>query len=91
MAVAVFPVVAVIFIALLVASGAVAVIFILIILLILLLKYRKRLVKSDEVVKPLQFSRLMSQTSNTSEQQQTPTDGNGRTIGTGQEKSHDRD
>jgi len=88
---AVFPVVAVIVIALLVASGAVAVIFTLIILLILLLRYHKRLVKSDGVVEPLQFSRLMSQTSNTSGQQQTLTDGNGKAIGTGQEQSHDRD
>ena len=84
------PVVAVIVIALLVASGAVAVIFTLIILLILLLRHGKHLVKSDEVVEPLQFSRLMSQTSNTSEQQETPADGNGRAIGAGQEQSHDR-
>ena len=64
-----------------------------IVIVIVVMTHRRHSVKSDEAVKPLQlhFSRMNSQTSNTSEQQQTPTDGNGKAIGTGQEQSHDRD
>ena len=86
---AVFPIVAVIVPPLVVASGAVVIITF--VILLILLRHRKCLGKCDGVVEPLRYSRLMSQTSYTSEQQHPPTDGNGRAIGTEQEQSHDRD
>ena len=86
---AAFPVVAVVVPAFLVASaGIIFAIVIVIVIVIVVMRHRRYPVKSDEAVKPLrlQFSRLNSQTSNTSEQQQTPTVGNGRVIGTGQDR-----
>jgi len=85
MTVAVFPIVAVI----VPPSGAVVIITF--VILLILLRHRKCLGRSDGVVEPQRYSRLMSQTSYTSEQQQTPTDGNCRAIGTEQEQSCDRD
>ena len=80
-------VVAVVVPAFLVASAGI-IFAIVVVIVIVVMRHRRHPVKSDEAVKPLrlQFSRLNSQTSNTSEQQQTPTVGNGRVIGTGQDR-----
>ena len=85
-------VVAVVVPAFLVASAGI-IFAIVVVIVIVVMRHRRHPVKSDEAVKPLrlQFSRLNSQTSNTSEQQQTPADGNGRAIGTGEEQLYNRD
>jgi len=88
--VAAFPVVAVVVPAFLVASAG---IIFAIVMIVVVMRHRRHPVKSDEAVKPLglHFSRMNSQTSNTSEQQQTPADGNGKAIGTGEEQLYNRD
>ena len=79
------PVVAVVVAALLGLAASLAGIVVFIVVAFLM-RHHKHVVQSDGEVKPLRL-RLMSQLSNTSEQQP----GNDGVIGTNLEQSHDRD